>query len=99
MIPWLSVSAAQTGTGLINISSIRTGWSDDIFAVLTTQPMINPAGCSSPDGYSSNIAQAGYKTHYAAALLAHASGKQVQLVINNTTCFQGRPVIMQVQVY
>jgi hypothetical protein len=94
-----STSMAQVQTGMLNITSIRTGWSDDTFGVLTSQPIVNPAGCPTPDAYMTQIAYAGYKTHYAAALLAHASGKQVQITLHTTACFVGRPLIIAVQVW
>jgi hypothetical protein len=93
-----SAAMAQTSTGWFNMSSIRTGWNDDVFGVLTSQAMVNPAACSYPDAYMTIISQAGYKTHYAAALLAQAASKQINLTISNTICTQSRPTIIGVEV-
>lgn len=80
------------------ITKIRTGWGSDTFAIETNQQILNPAGCSSPDGYISTAADAGYKTHYAAALLAFALVKQVTIVVSDTECLASRPKILGIYV-
>lgn len=88
---------AQTAAGPLNIVSIRTGWAEDSFAILSAAAPVNPANCATPDGYTSSVAHPGYKTHYAAALTAFAMSKQVYIVVSNTTCYLGRPVIWSIQ--
>lgn len=88
--------AAQAGP--LTISRIRTGWASDTFAIETSQAIINPAGCAAPDGYISDSSHPGYKTYYAAALMAFASGKPVTVVISDAECYSGRPKIMGIYV-
>lgn len=59
------MAAEETGVLLI-----RTGWNADSFAVVTVEPIGNPANCPNPDGYASDISQPGYKTHLTAAFRA-----------------------------
>lgn len=56
-----------------SISLIRTGWNADSFAIVTREPIRNPANCPTPDGYISNKSFPGYSTFYAAALTAYAA--------------------------
>jgi len=91
-------SFAQTTAYAVNITAIRTGWATDAFGIETTQTMVNPANCPVLDGYAAEGSVAGYKTHYAAALLAFASNKTVWVVVSNTACSQGRPMIIGVTV-
>jgi hypothetical protein len=55
-----SAQAQTTMTGTIVM--IRTGWNDDSYAVVTAEPMLNPAGCISNNGYISHITLPGYST-------------------------------------
>ena len=88
---------AQTVAGPVTVTRVRTGWDAEAFAVETGQSILNPKGCSTPDGYISDVSQAGYKTHYAAILLAYSTGRPVQIVISNTVCgLAGRPKIIGV---
>lgn len=87
-------ASAQTVVGPVTVSRVRTGWDAEAFVVETGQTIVNPAGCAGPDGYASDVSQAGYKTHYAAILAAWAAGRTVQIVVHNTACgFAGRPRI------
>jgi ABC-type proline/glycine betaine transport system substrate-binding protein len=85
---------AQTAVTAGTIKQIDTGWSSDTFGLMTTAPIINPAGCSAADMYESSQPAAGYSTYYAAALTAFSTGAQVSVVVSNTTCTQNRPTII-----
>jgi ABC-type proline/glycine betaine transport system substrate-binding protein len=87
---------AQAQSASATISKVRTGWNDDSFALEIDVPLVNPAGCSTPDGYASNIASAGYKTFLSAALMAYGTGKPVTLIVSNTECVLSRPKIIGV---
>ena len=95
-IPATEALAAQAGP--LTITRIRTGWASDTFAIETSQAIVNPAGCTAPDGYVSDSSHPGYKTYYAATLMAFSSGKPVTLIISDTECHSGRPKIMGVYV-
>jgi hypothetical protein len=86
-------AAAQT-TMTGTISMIRTGWNDDSFAVVTVEPMPNPAGCARADGYITHKSLPGYSTYYAAALTAYAVRRRVMLVAHNTECYGGWPKLI-----
>ena len=70
----------------------------DAFAVETNQPVLNPAGCSCPDGYLATSSDAGYKTNYSAVLLEFALAKQVTIIVSDTECSSSRPKILGVYV-
>lgn len=89
---------AQTAVGPVTISSVRAGWVADQFAIVTTQPISNPAKCPVADGYISAISEPGYKTYYALALMAFSTGKNVTLIISNTECTASRPRIIGINV-
>lgn len=89
--------AAQT-VGPVPITKIRTGWAADAFVIVTNPPIANPANCATADGYMSVGLNPGYKTYYAATLMAFALGKPVTVVINDTECVSGRPMILGVYV-
>jgi len=82
-----------------NVTTIRTGWSDDAFAVVTTAEIRNPASCPTPDGYISHRDFPGYDTFYAAALRAFETNAVVDVVISDTQCFAGRPVLIGINLY
>ena len=82
----------MTGT----ISMIRTGWNDDSFAIVTVEPMPNPAGCARADGYISQKSFPGYNTYYAAALTAYATKRRVMLTVHNSECYAGWPKLIGV---
>lgn len=89
---------AQTNTGSVPIAVIRTGWSNDLFAIETGATILNPAGCLVQDGYLASIASPGYKTFYSSVLMAFALGKNVALIISNTECSELRPKIIGVTI-
>ena len=97
----VAVSAmAQTTTPDLNtIVKLGTGWGSDVVGVNVNRPIVNPAGCSTPDGYMSESPHLGYKTHYAAPLMAFATGRQVQITVSNAACVHGRPAIIGVSVH
>lgn len=82
---------AQTVTGPLNVTSVRTGWNADSFAIVTLQATANPAGCPIPDGYVALKPQPGYDTYYRAALLAFQMNTRVQMSVDNAACIAGRP--------
>lgn len=94
----LAAEALAAETGAVTIKRIRTGWASDTFAIETDEAILNPAGCSMPDGYISDTSHPGYKTYYAAVLMAFSSGKPVNVIVSNTECYSGRPKIMGVYV-
>ncbi len=78
-----------------SITLVRTGWNSDSFAIVTQEPIKNPANCSIPDGYISESSLPGYNTYYAAALTAYvARPPVVGITIHNTECFAGRPKLI-----
>ena len=94
---FLGRANAQTITNTFQISGIVTGWGSDRFDIQpSTGVTTNPAHCPNTDLYISDISQPGYKTYYAAALLAFAMNKTVSLVIDNVNCNVGRPQIISV---
>ena len=87
---------AQSTTPVANtILQIATGWNSDGFSLTTDQPRVNPLNCPNTDLYSSDAANPGHKTHYAAALLAFATGRRISLAISQSRCADnGRPLII-----
>jgi hypothetical protein len=94
-----TASAQTTIPELQTIVRLNTGWGSDVFGVSVNRPIVNPAGCSTPDGYNSESPHLGHRTHYAALLMAFATGRQVQITVSNTACVHGRPAIMGVSVH
>ena len=94
----ISSALAVTQTGPLPITRIRTGWVADQFAIETNQTIVNPAGCIAPNGYISNISDPGYKTYYAAVLMAFALGKKVTVIISDTECMASTPKIIGIYV-
>jgi len=94
----LTMEASAADAGPLTITRIRTGWASDTFAIETDQAIVNPAGCATPDGYISDSSHPGYKTYYAAVLMAFSSGKPVNVIVSNTECYSGRSKIMGVYV-
>jgi ABC-type proline/glycine betaine transport system substrate-binding protein len=76
------------------ITLIRTGWNSDSFAVVTAEPILNPAGCPTPDGYISEKSLPGYSTYYAAALTAYVTRRRVVITVHNSECFSERPKLI-----
>jgi hypothetical protein len=76
------------------ITMIRTGWNDDVFAIVTAEPIQNPAHCSTPDGYLSMRTLPGYSTYYAAALTAYTLKNPVVITTHNSECADNRPKLI-----
>ena len=89
---------AQTSTGPIPVAAIRTGWSNDLFAIDTGGSYLNPANCPAADGYYAALAVPGYKTHLSVALLAFSLGKNVTVIVSNTECTESRPRIIGITI-
>lgn len=80
---------AQSSSGLVDISAVRTGWNSDAFGIITVQPISNPANCPVADGYVSTSAHPGYQTFLSTSLTAFALSTQVTITIHNTLCDEG----------
>ncbi len=78
------------------IEKIRTGWDSDHFGIEMKQPMKNPAGCPTADGYVTHSSLPGYNTYYAAALTAFLSNVQIVVTIANQGCVANRPKLIGV---
>ncbi|MBX3701195.1 MAG: hypothetical protein KF903_09385 [Dokdonella sp.] len=85
---------AQSSTGTITLSALRTGWNSDSFALVPVGAIINPANCSTPDGYVSAAPAPGYQTFLSTALTAFALDTSVAVTVHNTACISGRPVLI-----
>ncbi|WP_434149223.1 hypothetical protein ACR2R6_18750 [Methylocaldum gracile subsp. desertum] len=81
-----------------SITMVRTGWNADSFAVVTAEPIVNPAGCPTPDGYISDKAFPGYETFYSAALTAFVARRRVIMVVDEAQCFNDRPKIVGINI-
>ena len=87
------VATAQTmRTGTVTM--VRTGWNSDSFAVVTAEPIANPAACPTPDGYLSLKPAPGYTTYYAAALTAYLAAKPAVFTVHDSECEGGRPKLI-----
>lgn len=81
----------------VSVTMVRTGWAADSFAIVTAEPVANPAGCPTPDGYISEKADPGYQTLYAAALTAIATRLPTVVTVDNSHCgYAGRPKLIGV---
>ena len=76
------------------ITMIRTGWNADFFAIVTAEPIQNPAQCPTPDGYLSTSSHPGYSTYYAAALTAYSLSQPIVITTHNSQCAAGRPLLI-----
>ncbi len=85
---------AQLVTPHAVITEVTTGWSTDLFGVVTAGAMLNPAGCSNPGLYITVKEHGGYQTHVSTLLTAYALNKQVAIALHNSQCLHGRPVII-----
>ena len=85
-----SAQTMRTGT----ITMVRTGWNVDAFAIVTAEPIANPAGCPSADGYLSQKEAPGYSTYYAAALTGYLAGKPAVFTVHDAQCEFGRPKLI-----
>ena len=83
-----------------HITMIRTGWNAESFAIETMEPISNPAGCPTADGYVTDSTQSGYHTYYAAALLAFAERATVIVVVAAVPlqCVSGRPKLIGINI-
>ena len=93
-----SKAPAQTNstTNPAVISYFSAGWSSDQISISNTgtSTVPNPAGCTSQDLVAASSTNPGYNTLLATALTAVSSGLNVTLVISNTTCTNGRPTLI-----
>lgn len=87
-----SALAQTTMTG--NIKMVRTGWSDDYFAVVTVESMPNPARCKRSDGYLLHKSMPGYNTLLSAALTAYSVHRRVELTAHNSECVLDWPKLI-----
>jgi hypothetical protein len=90
--------ADQKVTG--QITRVFTGHEKDLFGIHTTAPQINPSGnpeCNQP-GYATDSSQPGYNTFYAAALLAFAERADVEVVVDDEGCVEGRPRLIGINI-
>ena len=90
-------AGAQTMSGNVKVSMVRTGWPADSFAVVTDgipEDFVNPANCPNQDGYVSTKPAPGFATYYQAALLALQLQVPVQVTVANTGCTAGRPKLI-----
>ncbi|MBW4619088.1 MAG: hypothetical protein KME17_06985 [Cyanosarcina radialis HA8281-LM2] len=76
------------------ITAYFTGWVNASSRVVTTAPFPPNTGCTVTDGYITNPADPGNKTHQDALLMAYSTGKRVQLTVQG--CYVGRPRIIGV---
>lgn len=88
----------QTSTGG-TVTVVRTGWNVDSFAIITAEPIVNPAHCATPDGYISQISFPGYRTYYAAALTAFVAKVPIVITVSNSECFAGRPKLIGINLH
>lgn len=95
----LPVSAHAEDSVNSVISGIRTGWNGDYFAIVTRDPIKNPANCITPDGYLADSADPGYKTYYAAALTAYSIDSKMTVIIDSTSCSLNRPKLIGINIY
>ena len=93
------IAFAQSTTGRVKITGVRTGWNSDQVAVSLTGTLPNPAGCSQPDGVILNVNTPGFKTHYATILAALTSDREVEIIIAPTGCNVNRPTFWGVYLY
>lgn len=90
----LSVLAFSQTNTVGTTRLIRTGWNSDQFAIVTNEPILNPAKCSTPDGYITDASQPGYNTYYAAALTAFVERVQINVIVDDRVCILGRPKLI-----
>ena len=91
-----SVPAFSQTMTVGTVDMIRTGWDSDTFGIVTKEPIKNPAGCPTADGYVTDKTLPGYNTYYAAALTAFLDHAQIVVVIANQGCVAGRPKLIGV---
>jgi hypothetical protein len=95
----LSSIALSAPTQLLaTVKEIRTGWNSDQFAIVTNEPIANPAGCPTPDGYVTDSSQPGYNTYYVAAITAFVERAHIVIVIAEHGCVASRPKLIGVNI-
>lgn len=103
MLILVAMSAADAASAqtmqTASVTMVRTGWNRDSFAVVTAEPVVNPARCQIRDGYISDKSLPGYQTLYSAALTAIASHLRVDITVHNTECFEGRPKLIGINLH
>jgi hypothetical protein len=87
------IATAQT-TRAGTITMVRTGWNVDSFAVVTAEPIVNPARCPTADGYLSMKSAPGYSTYYAAALTGYLAARPAVFTVHDSECEMGRPKLI-----
>lgn len=95
----LSLPAAAQTTVVGSIKMIRTGWEAEQFAVVTAEPIKNPAGCPAPDGYLADSSVPGYRTYYAAALAAYSLRQPIMITIHDHECDATRPKLIGINLF
>jgi hypothetical protein len=83
---------------IATIKEIRTGWNSDQFGIVTNEPMQNPAGCPTPDGYVTDSTQPGFNTFYVAAITAFVERARIVVVVAGRGCVAGRPQLIGINV-
>jgi hypothetical protein len=79
------------------ITEVFTGWDAEQFGIITADPRVDPANCNPKadnHGYMSDIHQPGYHTFLAAALAAFAQRATVQVIVKETGCIVGHPILI-----
>jgi hypothetical protein len=92
---------ADQKVGPTQITEIFTGHEKDQFGIHTVAPQINPSGsqdCNQGPGYATDSNQPGYRTFYAAALLAFAMRRNVEVVVDDEGCVAGRPRLIGINI-
>jgi hypothetical protein len=82
---------ADQRIGPTQITEIFTGYDTkkDQFGINVVAPQINPSGkreCAEGPGYATDSDQMGYRTFYAAALLAFAMRRNVEVWVDDEGC-------------
>jgi hypothetical protein len=78
---------------------IFTGHNADQFGIHTEAPTVNPAHCPLPNsGYATDSDQPGYRTFYAAVLLAFAVRANVEVVVDDEGCIADRPKMIGINI-
>lgn len=93
-----STASAQTMV-YGQITTVRTGWSEDSIGVVLDQRTPNPASCPNASGAISHKSLPGYSTYVSVALAALTWGKRVKLTVHNTECYGGWPKLIGLDVY
>ena len=81
------------------IKFIRTGWNSEQFAIVTNEPIKNPAHCPTPDGYLTDSTQSGYNTYYVAAITAFVERARVVVIVDESACLANRPKLIGLDIY